>query len=196
MKKVSDLEFMVDKERADSECCSGCQSGWTLYLDQSQSQERLTRSFQLRTDDCDCSEEEEEEEEEEEDLSMLSDASSGPPHVHEEEDNISSGCCEDGNGCLCNATFLPLTTVARNRIKRRRAEEEQQGKRDSFLDDTASSTLSTFSKATTTSSCGRKKLLMEDDHSCCFSTTHFTGKTALPKHLAYLHSSAGMQTRR
>ncbi|KAL0921744.1 hypothetical protein M5K25_008849 [Dendrobium thyrsiflorum] len=31
----------------------------------------------------------------------------------------------------------------------------------------------------------------EDDHSCCFSTTHFTGKTALPKHLAYLHSSAG-----
>lgn len=147
-------ELMAEEDKAGSECCSGCQSGWTLYLDQSQSQAKLASSFRLRTEEEEGKEEEdeeaeeEEEEEEEEDSSMLSDASSGPPHVHEEEDNVSC-CCDERHGCLCNAAFFPLTSVPKNGIKRRRDEEEKQESQDSFLDDTASSTLFTISKAIT-----------------------------------------------
>ncbi|XP_047337049.1 protein SOB FIVE-LIKE 5-like [Impatiens glandulifera] len=57
------------------------ESGWTMYLNQSSisSYQYPQRSRTTRQ------EEEEEEEEENVDLSMISDASSGPPHLNEDE---------------------------------------------------------------------------------------------------------------
>ena len=61
----------------DSECSSGCESGWTLYLENSYitccKGEKSLKQKQEET-------------EEEEDLSMVSDASSGPPNFHQEEE--------------------------------------------------------------------------------------------------------------
>ncbi|XP_020584254.1 uncharacterized protein LOC110027247 isoform X2 [Phalaenopsis equestris] len=128
MKKAGGLEeFMDEEERSDSECSSGCQSGWTLYL--GQSQESFTVSVRVRTG----------EEEEEEDLSMLSDASSGPPLVHE-DNNIRYCCCcccyNEGDGCFANY-----------RDKRRSSEEEKEKKLYFSLEDTASSPLFSCYKA-------------------------------------------------
>ncbi|XP_039137310.1 histone H3.v1-like [Dioscorea cayenensis subsp. rotundata] len=151
-----------------SECTSGCQSGWTMYLDHSfdkqhhlpflkPSSHHLQEQVQAEEQEEEV-EEEEEEEEEEEDLSMVSDASSGPPHHHGEEE------------CHHHCYFF-------SDGKRRRVEGEKQQqvsqKQDlsSFLDDTASSPLLTFSKTSFNSS-------MSLEFSSCFSATHFNRKSS------------------
>lgn len=135
MGKAGNLEEFMDAEKTDSECSSGCQSGWTLYL--GQSQESFTTSRQLRTRG---------EEEEEDDLSMLSDASSGPPLVH---DNNNCCCCcyNEREACLCNASFLTLTEVTKYGEKRRSFVEEKQKERCFSMEDTASSPLLSCYKA-------------------------------------------------
>ncbi|URD73444.1 hypothetical protein MUK42_26092 [Musa troglodytarum] len=131
-----DPPMQREEEDVSSDCSSGCQSGWTDYLDQScgECPQPLVcgkgGSF----------------EEEEEDLSMVSDASSGPPHFPAEDEHsccyLRSSTCFQGGGCLCSA----LTPVA-GLAKKRRVEPEQQIQRSSPLDDTASSPLFSFSKA-------------------------------------------------
>ncbi|URD73443.1 hypothetical protein MUK42_26092 [Musa troglodytarum] len=130
-----DPPMQREEEDVSSDCSSGCQSGWTDYLDQScgECPQPLVcgkgGSF----------------EEEEEDLSMVSDASSGPPHFPAEDEHsccyLRSSTCFQGGGCLCSA----LTPVA-GLAKKRRVEPEQQIQRSSPLDDTASSPLFSFSK--------------------------------------------------
>ncbi|XP_047319599.1 protein SOB FIVE-LIKE 5-like [Impatiens glandulifera] len=68
----------------DSECSSGCESGWTVYLEQSclsPYPSNISRGKQLQLDDH---HHHGEYEEEDEDMSMVSDASSGPPHFQQE----------------------------------------------------------------------------------------------------------------
>ncbi|KAI4375063.1 hypothetical protein MLD38_012975 [Melastoma candidum] len=75
-----------------SQCSKGCESGWTVYLDESSSHfpvESNGGGKKSKADDDD------EEEEEEENLSMVSDASSGPPS-HEVEDECSNERCSTG----------------------------------------------------------------------------------------------------
>ncbi|XP_038975462.1 uncharacterized protein LOC103711313 isoform X1 [Phoenix dactylifera] len=136
------------EEEESSECSSGCQSGWTMYLDQSY---EPATSLPFQKAGCIEQEEEmEEEEEEEEDLSMVSDASSGPPHFREEDYNCycsHSNACYNGNGCLFYASTLPTASAAAlagNGDKRRRVESKQQRESASLLDDTASSPLFSF----------------------------------------------------
>jgi hypothetical protein len=63
-----------------SECSSGCESGWTLYLDHSfNASQSHTPSFECY-DQTKHKKTLNEDSDEEEDLSMISDASSGPPH--------------------------------------------------------------------------------------------------------------------
>lgn len=75
--------------RSTSECSSECESGWTMYLDQTSNTDRLTRDFAKK-----CEENASgsyahgyEDQEDDEDLSMVSDASSGPPPHFQEYDN-------------------------------------------------------------------------------------------------------------
>ncbi|RWW72381.1 hypothetical protein BHE74_00019815 [Ensete ventricosum] len=124
---------------------SGCQSGWTAYLDQSSydSPQPLVynKAGYLQED---------EEEEEEEDLSMVSDASSGPPHFQEEDEPsfcyLHSSTSFEGGGCLCSA-LTPAAGSAKSGAKRKRVEPEQHREHSSLLDDTASSTLLSYPKA-------------------------------------------------
>nr|XP_019701491.1 uncharacterized protein LOC105060950 isoform X1 [Elaeis guineensis] len=143
----------VEEEEESSECSSGCQSGWTMYLDQSYEPATslpFKKAGSIQQEEMERKEEEEEEEEEEEDLSMVSDASSGPPHFHEEDDNCyysHSNTCYNGNGCLFYASTLPTASaaaLAKNGDKRRRVESKQKREAASLLDDTASSPLFSF----------------------------------------------------
>ncbi|KAJ6985158.1 hypothetical protein NC653_023208 [Populus alba x Populus x berolinensis] len=140
-----------------SECSDDCESGWTLYLEQSflphpnpkhsdnstgfvdAKSTGFCRKGKNTKEDC----EEEDEGEEEEDLSMVSDASSGPPHFHEDESHFNHG----------NGFFYPSpkdTTLLNNganygqkKKEHRRHKQDQQ--MPSFLDDTASSPAFNFS---------------------------------------------------
>ncbi|KAI0523434.1 hypothetical protein KFK09_005829 [Dendrobium nobile] len=187
MEKVEDLEeFVVEGERGFSECSSGCQSGWTLYLCQSHDSPSTSTLPSGRDVSV--------HEDEEEDLSMLSDASSGPPHGTEETCINFYYCSNDRDG--------RLSTFARNGVsKRRKAEEEKLQKQrrlqenSSFLDDTASSPLLCFSEVTSSISSSSRNHLVDDvlELSCGFSANHCKKEAALKNHIGnYLQSSAAL----
>ncbi|KAG8494081.1 hypothetical protein CXB51_011568 [Gossypium anomalum] len=106
-----------------SQCGSDCESGWTLYLDQSSySQKRcqkLSRSFRV--------------EDEEQDLSMVSDASSGPRHYCQDYEE-----CLDENGSFCSAPAPPEPAKKSSKNKKK-IKEHGSNQQHSYLDDTASS---------------------------------------------------------
>ncbi|KAK8636507.1 hypothetical protein V6N13_124253 [Hibiscus sabdariffa] len=112
---------------------SGCESGWTSYLEQSFCFGHLSHKSNGFDDKRNgfCEEHRKghkgKEEEEEDDLSMISDASSGPPHFNED------------NGHLNDDNSRPYTVLKVHRDK-----EHQQ--LPCLLDDTASSPLINFSK--------------------------------------------------
>ncbi|KAF5937050.1 hypothetical protein HYC85_024556 [Camellia sinensis] len=163
-----------------SECSSGCESGWTLLLEHSflsppypshggGAHELVDgRSVHTHSD-----------ENEEEDLSMVSDASSGPPVFHEDEYYGNAD-----NGFFYHPPIeptLPNNSGKRKKIKenRRRNDEEHP----SFLDDTASSPIFNLSSqknftltTTTTNNNNNNKAssmekILEFSEGC--SATHF-----------------------
>lgn len=127
-----------------SECSSGCESGWTLYLDHSfqlkHNASSHTSSQFIGEDDRLCDDKRDKkaknEEAEEEDLSMVSDASSGPPHLPDAQDN---------------GSFYSASKAAKlcKRSKKRQKVKENQHL-SSFLDDTASSSVFDFSMVSLT----------------------------------------------
>ncbi|KAK1301078.1 hypothetical protein QJS10_CPB13g00559 [Acorus calamus] len=176
----------VSDEFEASECSSGCESGWTTYLDNSSTKVTATTSPSLKSSGgvlpCKKSSVVVEEEEEEEDLSMVSDASSGPPLFFHEEEVVVVG----EEGCY---------GFKRRRVDGGREQmPEQQGHNP--LDDTASSPFFGFSKASALSPHTisltnlNSQPTVEDtlDFSLGFSATHFKGKTAMHKHLGHFHS--------
>lgn len=137
----------------DSECRSGCESGWTLYLEHSFLSPGASRRnsgyvngnngyYDEPIDKRVKEEAEEEVEEEEEDQSMVSDASSGPPHLIEDE-----GFFNDDNGYFypaSRAATLAKNVGKRQKIRQHRHREDQELTAN-FLDDTASSPVNNFS---------------------------------------------------
>jgi hypothetical protein len=125
MKEAQDATMAA--AAAGSECSSGCQSGWTTYLDDDRS------SYSYSYDDtaqqhqqqpcygCDYSEEED-------DLSMVSDASSGPRQQH----SAGSG---QGAAALANARADRMLQPAAARRKSNMAAAVAS----TLLEDTASS---------------------------------------------------------
>lgn len=134
-----------------SECSSGCESGWTVYLEQSflspnvshrnKGNGFLNGKSALRAHDDDDAEEED-------DLSMVSDASSGPPHFQEEEEHV---YFDDNNSCFCpKSTSKDVRLLSRSVGKRKKSREQRRyGGHEqlptNFLDDTASSPVYNFS---------------------------------------------------
>uniref|UniRef100_A0A7N0V845 Uncharacterized protein n=1 Tax=Kalanchoe fedtschenkoi TaxID=63787 RepID=A0A7N0V845_KALFE len=122
----------MSMDSATEEYSSGCESGWTVYFEQS-------REFE---DDSWCLNRTEEEEEEEEDLSMVSDASSGPAQVS--QDN--AGTTDNGGG---GGVFYSVSTDEDAALvkKPRRGKRARRGGKQldvcdqpqQLLDDTASS---------------------------------------------------------
>ncbi|KAG5238692.1 protein SOB FIVE [Salix suchowensis] len=150
------------------ECSDDCESGWTLYLEQSflphpnpkhrnnstgfvdsKSTGFCREGKDTREEYC------EEEEEEEEDLSMVSDASSGPPHFKKMKDLLNNGAIYS----------------QKKKEHRRRHKQDQQ--LPSFLDDTASSPAFNFSKNNFALSSNQASMESVLDYSQGFSATHF-----------------------
>ncbi|KAJ6344822.1 hypothetical protein OIU76_006369 [Salix suchowensis] len=139
---------------------SGCESGWTSYLNQSTISRNQYQGFDGFVDG-DCARVEDEQDE---DLSMVSDASSGPPHYCEDDEF----CCDKQAG------------KSKNKKKSR---EYGRGQQYSYLDDTASSPA--LSKKVNNE--GPTEHVPEFSQG--FSATHFKGKSSLKKHLGFFKSS-------
>ncbi|KAF3435571.1 hypothetical protein FNV43_RR22660 [Rhamnella rubrinervis] len=137
-----------------SECSSGCESGWTVYFEQSflspndshhnKGNEFVNGKSVLRTTH---------EDEEEEDLSMVSDASSGPPHFQEEAEQVYVNV--DDDSCFCSKASKDVRLISKSVGKRKKSREqrrcggqEQVQVPTNFLDDTASSPVYNFSMQT------------------------------------------------
>lgn len=118
---------------SSSQYNSAGESGWTHYFDQSS----LSGSYFQRGGIVDYEGKEATMEgDEEEDLSMISDASSGPPHYHEDDDQ---------NYCV---NWYPSTShYTKESEKKKKVKEYGNNQQPSPLDDTASSPVLNCPKA-------------------------------------------------
>ncbi|KAG5573409.1 hypothetical protein H5410_063175 [Solanum commersonii] len=157
-----------------SGCTSECESGWTMYFDElSYSSDQFNgvkgRSIydgRGRSAYVD------------EDLSMVSDASSGPPHNNFHENK--EFCCEE------NGNFLYTSETENTKEKQKREMKEQSGKKQNlYLDDTASSPVSTFQKDNT----GFYNDTTYMEQVAGNSGTYSKGKSVLGKHFGFLKTS-------
>ncbi|OQU93054.1 uncharacterized protein LOC8054243 isoform X1 [Sorghum bicolor] len=129
---MDEEELAMAMAAASSECSSGCQSGWTTYLDDHSSSyscgtERFHHGKARQPYYCDYSEEE--------DLSMISDASSGP-----RQQSSAGGNDVEGGGAA--AAVHASNAERRGRREETTAAARRQSKRAaaaSLLEDTASS---------------------------------------------------------
>ncbi|EOX98504.1 Uncharacterized protein TCM_007249 [Theobroma cacao] len=171
---------------ASSECRSGCESGWTLYLEQSFLSANPSHKDR-KSGFCDEPRENrvkgEDVEDEEEDLSMVSDASSGPPHLNED-----NGYFNDDSRYQYSAT--KGATLNNKDSKGHRNEEHRRPRKDqelpSFLDDTASSPLINNNFALTNNQASKESVF---DYPQGFSASRFQGGSAFQDHFGFLQSS-------
>ncbi|KAK6939730.1 hypothetical protein RJ641_029261 [Dillenia turbinata] len=163
---------------SNSECSSGCASGWTLYLNQSsqdyENHENLSYQDYNRgkqeyvDDDGDGNDDE--------DLSMVSDASSGPPNMNEHENY------NDESGFYCSGSSA--SALVKNSEKKQKSKERLEKKnKQSYLDDTASSPVFSFSKKNSKFSNNQNSF--EHD----FSASQYKGKSSLKKHFGIFKNS-------
>ncbi|THF93952.1 hypothetical protein TEA_017642 [Camellia sinensis var. sinensis] len=155
-----------------SECSSGCESGWTNYLDQSS----YSAAEQFQKDGSeDCRYKlgaNVEENGEDEDLSMVSDASSGPPHFQEDDGED----CFDETGYFCYGSSVSKQP---NKTKKEKKIKQQRGKQQfSCPDDTATSPIMSFSK---------KHVALSPNGA---STEHTFSATPFKKQFGFFQSSA------
>ncbi|KAF8112343.1 hypothetical protein N665_0065s0113 [Sinapis alba] len=147
-----------------SEWSSGCESGWTLYLDHSVSSSsgpscfRDISGFENRRRSKDSWNQNyvhQEEDEDEESLSMISDASSGPRNMFEED------------------SVKILNNVGSKMQSKREKKRRDYEKMNSVLDDTASSHM--LQKSSVGGSNKIEQTFPEStlDYSQGFSATHF-----------------------
>ncbi|XWS39852.1 hypothetical protein CRYUN_Cryun18bG0090300 [Craigia yunnanensis] len=181
-----------------SECSSGCESGWTNYLEQSflsANPSHKGHGFKDRKSGfCDEHRENRGKEEvddddevvEEEDLSMVSDASSGLPHYYEDNGNFN-----DDNQYQYTAS--KAATLNKNGGKRHKNMEHRIRRKDqeqpSFLDDTASSPLINFSENNFAHTNNQASMESVFNYPQRFSATHFQGGPAFQNHFVFLQSS-------
>lgn len=171
-----------------SEWSSGCESGWTVYLDESNpcprsennaSHHHYSPSFRLNSTSRNRNYEEEEE-----DMSMVSDASSGPPNLLEVD--------EEG-------LFRTLKmNISEKRSNKGSKEHKKLGKyqqklsysnNNINLDDTASSPAISYSKMYGNSSNNQASVEHFMGFSQDLSATHFQGNSPYSNQYAFWQSS-------
>ncbi|KAJ6954838.1 hypothetical protein NC652_006321 [Populus alba x Populus x berolinensis] len=140
----------------------GCESGWTSYLNQSSNSKHQYQGGFGGFVDGDYARVEEDQEE---DLSMVSDASSGPPQY----------CEDDGYGC---------DKLAKKSKSKKKSKEHGRSKQHSYLDDSTASSPALGKKVNNE---GTTEHGLEFSQG--FSATHFKGKSSLKKHLGFFQSS-------
>ncbi|KAK4258859.1 hypothetical protein QN277_005259 [Acacia crassicarpa] len=166
-----------------SECSSGCESGWTLYLEHSLLSKDVSHkdaSFIGGNDgfyedkDKRAREEDTTEEEEEEDLSMVSDASSGPPHFLDDETYFN----EDNGFFHSESKVAKMAKTAKKKPKVEEHEPCRDQHLPSCLDDTASSPVFDFAM----NNGAQASIESVIEYSQGFSATYFEERSSIQDH--------------
>ncbi|XP_038991157.1 protein SOB FIVE-LIKE 6-like, partial [Hibiscus syriacus] len=169
---------------------SGCESGWTSYLEQSfcsyGSNDKKSgfcgeyRKGHKGKEDVVVVDDDDDDEE---DLSMVSDASSGPPHFYEDDGYFND---DDHH----HHTVPKVAELNKNGGKRHRNKEQQL---PSLHDDTASSPRINFQKNNNFGHTNNTQASMEESgfhyHPQGFSATHFQGGPAFQGNFGFLQPS-------
>ncbi|KAK7295212.1 hypothetical protein RJT34_18117 [Clitoria ternatea] len=182
-----------------AECSSGCESGWTLYfehsfLNQNASSHRDNTQFVGGAEGF--YEEGRHKEKrgkgyenygEEDDLSMVSDASSGPPHFPDDEHYFN----EEVNGCFYSASkAVKLEKSGKNKHNVKVNQHLEDQHLPSFLHDTASSPFFDFSTNNVTKANQQNSMGSMLDYSQGFSATYFEGTSPFQEpHFGFLQPS-------
>ncbi|XP_022752607.1 uncharacterized protein LOC111301292 isoform X2 [Durio zibethinus] len=161
-----------------SQCGSGCESGWTLYLDQSSYSQTQCQTVGGNFDEDYGGQGARFVVEDDEDLSMVSDASSGPRHYCEDYEE-----CLNENRSFSSAPAAP-EPAKKSRKNKKKINEHGSNQQLSYLDDTASSTVISFSKK----NCKKEASIDLLAFSHGFSGTHFKGKSVFQKKIGFLKS--------
>ncbi|KAL6995335.1 hypothetical protein U1Q18_005474 [Sarracenia purpurea var. burkii] len=173
-------------------CSSGCESGWTMYLMNQPSSSLKDGGGKIVSEGCRrkaANADEEYDEEDDEDLSMVSDASSGPPQFQEDEDWV------DETRYFCYGSLVSEQPNKRQIKEKKLREERNEKKQLCSLDDTASSPIKASSSKKHTAIPPSGASSMEHTtlgFSQGFSATHFKqGKSPLKKKFGFFHSVTG-----
>lgn len=154
-----------------SDYSSGCESGWTMYLDQnSNSTDPYSRDFYAKYEEK-AAYTYAIEEEDDEDLSMVSDASSGPPHCRHYENSQYYGYATEDK------------TKSKSKSKNKSSTRKEPKQQSLCLDDTASSSIFHFSQ---------DNVPRSDDHNSVgnvYSAAHFEDESITKKRLNFFKSS-------
>ncbi|XP_052206275.1 protein SOB FIVE-LIKE 5-like [Diospyros lotus] len=180
----------------DSQCSSGCESGWTLYLEHSLlSPYPNSNHHFLHDGDADAdaravysNNNKEEEGVEEEDLSMVSDASSGPPIFQEDEyfRNADTGFLRRPPVC---AAFPKSSGKKNKKSVRGSGSVKVQENAPSCLDDTASSPIFDFSQSNFTLTNNQASMEGVLGFSQVCSGTHFEGRSTFHEPFGFFQTS-------
>ncbi|CAL0319029.1 unnamed protein product [Lupinus luteus] len=140
------------------------ESGWTHYLDQSYLSEGHSRKGAMVK--------------EEEDLSMVSDASSGPPHYYDEDDEW-----------FCVDWYNSTSEHTKGTEKKKRVKEYSRIQQPSPLDDTASSPFLKYPKARHMNFSGNGAVENALNYSQSSSATRVKKKPKFQKHFSFFKRS-------
>ncbi|KAJ6299134.1 hypothetical protein OIU76_020164 [Salix suchowensis] len=184
-----------------SECSADCESGWTLYLEQSflsnpnsKHRNKTSSGYCSKGKNTEEESEEEEDDDEEEDLSMVSDASSGPPQYFHEDESYSNYGNDYFYPSHKNTKLLNIGASFRQKKKEngRQSIHKQDQDLPPFLDDTASSPAFNFSKQNKFALSNNSQASMVEtvfDYSRISSATHFQGRSTFQDHIGFIHPS-------
>ncbi|KAI3497395.1 hypothetical protein L1887_39971 [Cichorium endivia] len=156
------------------ESSSGCESGWTLYLQHSIPHDVFSWKQPSDAHEHQQEHEDDDDDEEDDDMSMVSDASSGPPHLQEHQEQDEEEYFNNDSGVFCDH---PMTMGARKRRKLFKqtsfhSHRHLQDLTAASLDDTASSPFFSFSNKDL--QVCNKQSSNEDDNSFGYSQVHST----------------------
>ncbi|KAI3702317.1 hypothetical protein L6452_28051 [Arctium lappa] len=157
------MEQVFDSEESSS---SGCESGWTLYLqhDDYSIPHDLKPSV---ADHAQHHQQEEEEEEDDDDMSMVSDASSGPPHFQQHQEHEDDEYSNNNDGHVFCHPPLMIPRKRRKILEQTSFHSHRVHLQDHLPDhDTASSPFFTTKDL--------KVCNKEDDNSFGYSQGHST----------------------
>lgn len=165
-----------------SKWSSGCESGWTFYLDESHvfqgddnncNNVSVHQSYRVNSVSYD-----------QEDLSMVSDASSGPPQL--QDDYNEEGECYGLSTNYREKSLKKEKRSSKNARKEKKELSKQYQHHHSNLDDTASSPAISYAKMYDNPSTNQSSFMGFSQN---LSETHFQGNPAVSNHYGFWQSS-------
>nr|XP_043630115.1 protein SOB FIVE-LIKE 5-like [Erigeron canadensis] len=166
------MDHIVFDHDSEESTSSGCESGWTLYLQHSIPHDNYNVLHDQDHDEKDY--DDDDNDNEDDNMSMVSDASSGPPHFQPEHEEDEYCNMNNNNDVFCDPTLVSGCRK-RRKIIEQNCFHSHLAAVSNFADDTASSPFFNFYNKDLLV-CNKEASMLDDDssdYSQGHSTTYF-----------------------